>query len=516
MRVILLLGFVSMVFAATWTGLGPNNLWDNGGNWDSFTVPTEDDDCVIPKGFDVLVGTANGASCKTLLIADSLLTVNGASVKVQGNLTLGHAARVVLNPGGGLVSFGWANINNEASMTVNSGRVEGNILVSHTGLLRFDGLMGAAIKLNGDVVNLGMLELANTDFSSEGDIWDAGFIRVLNRTRLQLFTVLEQSGDAAEINGEVEVTQFAVPRLNVVGGKLTVAPGGLVDIDDLKVAGAAELTVIAPSEARLEDVTTAGPFFVKGSSARVYFDGDVSIATLVSSGKIRFEAVRPKAEMKGKRKQDPDVAIGELTLKNAVVESDRILSVDSLITQATSLISGEGALVVNKKALLGGQPIFGGKVLLEGPVMSDANQVTVDSTMAVSGSLELNAPISNWGPADSTKPGTLINQLALTVKGNTTFIALQYNGFGDINLAAGSQFNLQSMNVTAGTLSFQSDDAVLTGANMGLRFMSLVGPSNSSRFRITRDGRTTTCVSPCPSWGNGWIIQDLRITVAAA
>jgi len=285
----------------TWTGNQDNN-WNDGDNWFGGSIPTIDDDCIIPASASVQPRvTAADASCRSIRLESgaSLViennydltigiggfidsgtvvitgtdTVNCAgnwSILGSGSFSPGTNSTVVLNGSGG------SQVVTMPSHSFNNLNVNGTSTVQLAGALDINGDFNLALGATFDVVNY--------NITASGDWTDNGSFTYQN--------------DRVTFDGAGTITNGNFYDLYIDAGSNTVTTSGTTTVADNFVITTGTVTAGGPIDANsgadANDAVScwdiaSGATFNDGGYTHTCFGGIKNNGTFAGTGTIRFD-----------------------------------------------------------------------------------------------------------------------------------------------------------------------------------------------------------------------------------
>ncbi|HPT21397.1 MAG TPA: hypothetical protein PLR88_05575, partial [Bacteroidales bacterium] len=217
----------------TWDGGGTNDRWTNADNWSDNTLPQDDDNVIIPLGFNNLTITrvptiilnsfsvfSTGVTLTARTSAQTITISNSsASVNISGSLTLGggditNAVNLVLSSFSSSTISGSLTIEANASLTLASNRT---------------------LSISGSVINNGTFTANNTGSTViyNGSIAQSVVSTAYNNLTFSNTGIASLSGNTS-VNGNCTINNGATlycGNSNIAGtGSFTLVAGGTLAI----------------------------------------------------------------------------------------------------------------------------------------------------------------------------------------------------------------------------------------------------------------------------------------------
>jgi hypothetical protein len=457
------------------------DLWSIGSNWNSGTVPTADDDVIIPAEhipggsglYDVSIVAP--ASARTLTLNANNTT--GGQVINHSTLTIGET----------LTIFNDGVLNNSISNTVGmvstvsvGGQIEllDQSSILNSGLIKLG--QGGDFKDQSSVTNSGTIELAGGTLNVQVDIANSGgIIQVDGDTTLKLNGAAINGGTIND-NGPIDVTADS----SINGTSVDNGEDGTTTVDALLNGGG--VIVESGVTLTLDNVTVSGTIFVDtAAGATIQVDGGTTLTlddvmviggTITDNGTIRVDAettlklkgvainggtindngtidVTADSSINGTsidNGEDGTTTIDALLNNGEVtIESDVTLTLDNVTVTGTTFIDTAGGATIQVD---GGTTLTLDDVTVTGGTITDNGTIQVDTetTLTLNGVAINGGTINDNGAIDVTADSS--------INGSATDALLNN---GEVTIESDVTLTLDNVTVNGTTFADTAGGAIL-------------------------------------------------------
>lgn len=496
--------FVAAAFAeqVTWTGAGSNDLWDNPANWSPSKIPQPDDDCTVPAGSSVSIGTPQGANVRSLVISSgSTLKTLGCSLTVgSGGIVLQGTATWTIDAGAGTIaSAGSVQARDDTIVTWQSGSISGSWQFARRARFNING--GNQFKCtNGDIRVENLSIGGGVLFNSSCLITATGTVSVSSPTARIATALLhlELDGGSLAIGGSFPVTALYVKAAQVtITAPVYWRPISTGYFSSVSIAN--EFSIQEPSTMELINVTGTGILETNGPGV-----------TLTLSGPIAFSEMH--------------LQNGQVKCSTGAITTGKVEMISATITllQQCSLKSATSLSAVGNNFLLGKGAFTTNSAIIDGTITIDQD-ITIQQTGRFSASLTLNGQLElppqatltyvcnptcpkqyTISPADASFPGVFVGDGEVVIDGTDPLhlvindITMQGDGSYTLSTET-SKLELVKVKLVADTITLGSNSSSLVGESLSIAYRRMNAPLRGQKLGITADGKYEECTSPCPS-----------------
>eukprot|EP01123_Difflugia_compressa_P003710 TRINITY_DN14_c0_g1_i3.p1 TRINITY_DN14_c0_g1~~TRINITY_DN14_c0_g1_i3.p1 ORF type:complete len:608 (-),score=166.98 TRINITY_DN14_c0_g1_i3:185-2008(-) len=458
--------FVALVFFSScvtgrvvqWTAAGGNPLWDSPNNWDSFAVPTADDDVIINVANiagNVRIGSGT-ATCKSLTVGGNSATAQsltiftglnigsgGASILPNGQVTLNAAPSTPLTTTGtftgnskftfisgtlgGSGSFIFANVpfNGTALKVINT-------TVTVTGVLDVSPYTGPAV-----------INIATQALVVKGTISSSATV-----------TLASAKGASFQVPGTLSYQGGQTDSFTILGdatiASMMVTSGTIILNDNVTVSSTtltagATVNVIGPATSirKFGDVTGQGIVNIQGGTNS--FSSLTSVGTVQLSGGAliannKASTISTLVQTGGQIQGGAGLSIGSATLTNAGIVSTPITASTlrihgfSQISASALTVTASGVIEIDSQFTLSNGASF---------VVAPTAQVTQSGQFQIL-------------PSGSTVASTFSHNGRWTSSTSDLKVLVGTNGNGQFQFGSGASMEITGVTFLTGSISMTS------------------------------------------------------------